>query len=117
MTEAQVFQDVEVDLDALEWLATVSRRTAAILEQIAEDRRRAVATRLARCRGPFAEQVQDQVLRCAAEEVALAERCRRLAELALDAAVAARRDQVALLQLRTMHPAGPPGGQSGGEGW
>ena len=123
MTDTGSLQDIEVDLEALDWLVTVSRRTAATLEQVAEDRRRAASTKLARCRGPFVQQVQDQAQRCAADELALAERCRRLAEIALDATAAARRDQVALHALPAAHPGGPTVGSGGGgggglgEGW
>ena len=121
MTDTGFFQNVGVDFEALDWLVTISRRTASTLEQVAEDRRRAAAAKLARCRGPFVQQLQDQVLRRAAEELALAERCRRLAEVALDAAAAASRDQAERLQLQATGLAGPPVGHAGGggsgEGW
>lgn len=121
MSNIGPFQDVEVDFAALDWLVTVSRRTASALEQVAADRRRAVTAKLARCRGPFVQQLQEQALRRTAEELELAECCRRLAEVALAASAVAYRDQVARVQLRSAQPAGPPVGHAGGggngEGW
>ncbi len=124
MTNPWFLQDVAVDYEALEWLAALSRRTATALDHIAEDRRRSTSTTLARCRGPLADHLRELLQARTAEELALARRCRHLADLVLEAATTAQAEQNRRVEFRTanragaiLHPAHIGPEANGGEGW
>ena len=108
--------DVVVDHVALEQLSEVATRTALVLDDTATSRLRVGAAGLARCAGPFAEDLADALGRMAAAERALAAACRHLAALAAETSAAARQEQARREALRTVvGPVAPGGGI--GTGW
>jgi hypothetical protein len=112
MTLPWFAEDLVVDHAALEQLGDVAGRTATVLEETATARLRIGAEGLARCAGPYAEDLADALGRVAAAERALAAACRRLAALALARSAEARREQA---RRGATGPVPPIGGS--GAGW
>ena len=117
MTIPRFAEDPVVDHATLEQLGDVATRTAIVLEETATARLRVGAEGLARCAGPYAEDLADALGRVAAAERALASACRRLADLAASRSTTARQEQTRRDALRALTGPVPPAGGGLGAGW
>ena len=99
------FADTRVDHAALELLHQAAAQAGRVLEAAGQSRLHSGTRHLARCAGPFADDLAAEILRRAARDEQLAEQCHRLAQLALDAADAARAEQVRRESLRDVFTA------------
>ena len=110
-------EDVAVDHATLEQLGDVAARIADVLEDTATSRLRIGAAGLARCAGPYAEDLADSLGRVAAAERSLASACRDLAALAAERSVTARQEQARRDALRAAAGAIVPSAGGSGTGW
>jgi hypothetical protein len=94
------FEDVDVDHGALAHLHDVALRTATRLQEASQRRPQIAARNLARCAGPFAEDLADHTIRLANHHRELAEALVTLAATAASAAREAQREQARREQLR-----------------
>lgn len=97
------FEDVAVDHGALARLHDVALFTAARLQQASQQRPMIAAHHLARCAGPFADDLANDVIRLAARHAELAEALLQLAASASTASVDAQQEQARRVQLRVEH--------------
>lgn len=93
-------EDVAVDHAALAHLQDVALLTAMRLQEASQLRPQIAARNLARCAGPFAEDLADHVLRLADHHLELADALVALAATAATASRDAQQEQVRRVQLR-----------------
>ena len=99
------YDNTAVDYAALHTLVEVAQAAGTALEGTARTRLRCGATNLARCAGPFAEDLAAQLERSTRRDEELAQRCRRLAQLADQASQEAWADELHRDALRGDHEA------------
>ncbi len=94
------FEDVVVDHGALAHLQDVALMAAVALQEASQRRPQIAAVNLARCAGPFADDLADHVIRLAANQRELGEALLALAATAATASVDARSEQARREQFR-----------------
>ncbi len=99
------FEDVVVDHGALAHLQEVALHTATRLQEASQRRPQIAARNLARCAGPFAEDLADHVIRLANRHLELAEALVTLAATASSASAEAQQEQARRELLRTEYRA------------
>lgn len=105
MSDPWFFAAVPIDAAALASLRAVALGAASALDAAADRRLRSATVGLARCAGPFADDLAEALLRAAARDRALADDCRDLAARAATAVDAGAAEQVRRRTLQDVYRA------------